>query len=75
MHTFKRSKEEGRVKESIQPSTIFLTRDTKWGSDRNIRKRNTQESQEASPFPAGDYKAARNRQDSNKTHKYNEKDP
>ena len=32
-------------------------------SDKNTRKHHTQESQEISPFPAGDQKAARNRQD------------
>ena len=35
----------------------------KW---QNTRKHNTQESQEVSPFPAGDFKAARNRQDKDK---------
>ena len=34
-----------------------------WESDKNTRKHHTQESQEVSPFPAGDHKAARNRQD------------
>ena len=34
------------------------------GSDKNTRKRHTQESQEVSPFSAGDHKAARNRLDS-----------
>ena len=50
-----------------------LTRDTIWESDKNTRKHHTQESQEVSPFPAGDHKAARNRYDSiiktNKQHK------
>ena len=41
-----------------------LTQDTTWESDKNTRKHHTQESQEASPFPAGDHKAAMNRQDS-----------
>ena len=40
------------------------TRDTIWESDKNTRKHHTQESQEFSPFLAGDHKAARNRQDS-----------
>ena len=41
-----------------------LTQDTIWESAKMTRKHNTQESQEVSPFPAGDNKAARNRQDS-----------
>ena len=41
-----------------------LTRETIWKSDKTIRKLDTQESQEVSPFPAGDHKAARNRQES-----------
>ena len=39
------------------------TRDTVWESDKNIVKHHTQESQEVSPFPAGDHKATRNRKD------------
>ena len=42
-------KEEGKYQESIQ---------------LNATPDNTQESQEVSPFSAGDHKAARNRQDS-----------
>ena len=41
-----------------------LMQDTTWESDKNTRRHHTQESQEASPFPAGDHKAAMNRQDS-----------
>ena len=48
------------------------------GSDKSMRKHKTQDSQKISPFPAGDYKASRNRQDSitdiNMKHKY-QKDP
>ena len=33
-------------------------------SNENARKRHTKESQEVNSFPAGDHKAARNRQDS-----------
>ena len=40
-----------------------LTQDTTWESDKNTRKHHTQESQEASPFPAGDHKAPINRQE------------
>ena len=39
-----------------------LTQDTLWESDKITREHQTQESQEVSPFPAGDHKAARNRQ-------------
>ena len=38
-----------------------LTQNTVWESDNNTRKHNVQESQEGSPFPTGDLKAARNR--------------
>ena len=40
------------------------TQGTIWESDKNTRKHHMQESQEASPFPAGGHKAAMNRQDS-----------
>ena len=40
-----------------------LTRDTIWENDKKTRKLHKQESQEVSHFPAGDHKAARNRQD------------
>ena len=40
-----------------------LTKDTTWESDQNTRKHHIQESQDVSPFPAGDNKAAKNRQD------------
>ena len=33
------------------------TQDNAWESDYNTRKHHKQESQEASPFPAGGYKA------------------
>ena len=58
-----KSKEEGKYQESIQSSTA-LTQDTVRESDKTTRKHQIQESQEASPFPSGDHKAARNRQDS-----------
>ena len=41
-----------------------LTQDTTWESDKSTRKHLIQESQEVSLFPAGDHKAAMNRQDS-----------
>ena len=48
-----------------------LTQDATWESDKNTRKNRIQENQEASLFPAGDQKAALNRQESttNMTHK------
>ena len=42
----------------------YLTQRTRWESDINLIKRNIQERQEASPFPAGDHKAAINKQES-----------
>ena len=41
-----------------------LTQDTRSESDKNTKKHHIQESQEVSPFPAVDHKAAMNRQDS-----------
>ena len=41
-----------------------LTQDTISTSDKNTRKHHIQESQEVSPFRAGDHKAAMSRQDS-----------
>ena len=38
-----------------------LTQDTTWESDKNTIKHHIQESQEVSPFSAGDHKAAMNR--------------
>ena len=35
-----------------------------WESDKNTRKHHTKESQEVKPFPAGNHKASKNRQDS-----------
>ena len=46
-----------------------LNQDTTWESDKNARKHQIQESQEVSAFPAGDHKAAINRQESMKKHK------
>ena len=41
-----------------------LTQDTTWESDKITKKHHTQESQEASPFSAGNHKATMNRWDS-----------
>ena len=58
------SKEEGKYQESIQSMTDLI-QDTTWLSDKDtLRKDHIQESQEVSPFPAGDHKAAMNRKDS-----------
>ena len=40
------------------------TQSTTWESDENTRKHHIQESQEVSLFPAGDHRAAVNRQES-----------
>ena len=59
------SYEEGKDQELISNQVPHLTRDIIWESDKkNTRKYHTQGSQEVSPFPADDHKAARNRQDS-----------
>ena len=59
------SKEDGKGKESIQLSN---THDPEhgmvWKGDKNNKKKHhIQGSQEVSPFPTGDHKAARNRHD------------
>ena len=41
-----------------------LTQNTMWESNKNTRKHYIQESQEVSPFPAGDHTVARKRLDS-----------
>ena len=41
-----------------------LPQDTTWKSDNSRRKHHTQWCQEASPFKAGEHKAAKNRQES-----------
>ena len=64
-----KSKEEGKDQESIQSST-YLTPYTIWISGKNTRKHHTQENQEVSPFPAGDHKAAKNRQDTKSKDKH-----
>ena len=48
-----------------------LTQDATWESDKKTIKHDIQKSQVASPFPAGDHKAAMNRQESmtNTNHK------
>ena len=46
-----------------------LTQDTTWESDKNTRKYHIQESQEASPFQAGDRKAAMNKHETKMIHK------
>ena len=58
-----KSKKEDNDQEYYQVS--HLTRYATWESDSNTRKYHIQERQEVSPFPAGDHKAARNRQYSN----------
>ena len=40
-----------------------LTQDHTWKNDKNTQKHHVQESQEVSLFPAGDHKAAMNRQE------------
>ena len=60
-----RSKEEGKDQESIQSRTTPYPRHHNMTSDKSTKETShTQGSQEVSPFPAGDRKAATNRQDS-----------
>ena len=44
-----------------------LTQGTAWESDKNTRKHHIQQSQGVSPFPAGDHRAAMNRQNRHET--------
>ena len=64
------SKEEGKEQESINTLKYHTLPETSYGKVTKTQG-NTKESQEASPFPASDHKAARNRHDSIK--KTNEK--
>ena len=52
-----------------------LTQDTVCESDKNTTKRHIQESQEVSPFPTGDQKAARHKHDNKVTTNTNIKYP
>ena len=57
------SKEEGKDQESINTLKYHTLPETLYGKVTKTQG-NIQESQEVSPFPAGDHKAARNRHDS-----------
>ena len=55
-----------KVRKNVQIRSRYnqvshLTKETVWESDKNTRKYHIQESQEVSPFPTDDLKAARNR--------------
>ena len=56
------SKKEGQDHELINQAP-HLTQDTIWESDKNTINHHRQESQEVSPFPAGNHKATVNRQE------------
>ena len=56
-------KKKAKIRNRCNP-VPHPTRDTIIESDKNARKHHTQESQEVSPFLAGDPKAARNIHDS-----------
>ena len=62
IHMIYQSKEEKIG--NLYNQVTHLTQDTTWESNKNTIKHNIQESQEASPFPAGDHKAAMHRQKS-----------
>ena len=49
---------------NISPFLVKKICPIQWENDKNNRKHHTQESQEVSPFPASDLKAAMNRQES-----------
>ena len=72
-YTTNTSKKGGKDQESIQSST---TPDPGYGyhmrKGQRTRKHYIQKSQEVSPFPAGDHKAAINRQDSMTNTKHKE---
>ena len=52
-----------------------LTQGTVGESDKNTTERHIQDGQEVSPFPAGDLKVVRHRQDNMARTKTNKKDP
>ena len=60
---WKKVRKKAKIR-NIYNQVPHLNQDTEWESDKNTRKHHIQESQEVSPFPAGDHKAERNRQDS-----------
>ena len=63
-HRFKLFKVRKNAKIRNRFSQVpYLTQYTVWESDKNTTKRHIQESQENSPFPAGDHNTARHRQD------------
>ena len=76
-HRFKLFKVRKNAKIRNQFSQVpYLTQDTVWESDKNTTTRHIQESQENSPFPAGDHNTARHRQDNMaKTNTNKKKDP
>ena len=63
IYIFVQSNKKAKIRNRYN-QVLHLTQDTTWESDKNTRKHNIQESQETSPFSAGDHKAAMNRQDS-----------
>ena len=67
-HIFKVRK-EGKIRNRYNQAP-HLTQDPTWESDKNTIKHHMQESQDVSPFPAGDHKAAMNRQESMTTTKH-----
>ena len=56
-------RKKGKIRNRYNP-VPHLTQDTTWESNKNTRKHHIQERQEFTLFPAGDHKAAINRQDS-----------
>ena len=56
------NKKECKDQESIQSSTT-PDQEITWESDKNTTKRQIQERQEVSPFPAGDPKSTMNSQE------------
>ena len=74
MHTFKSTSKKLMQDLKVRKKAMvrnrynqipYLAQDTIWKSDKTPRKHHIQENSEASPFPAGDHKVARNRPDSN----------
>ena len=57
------ARKKAKIRNQYNQATHLLTQDTAWESDKNTIKHHIQESQEVSPFPAGDHKAAMNRQE------------
>ena len=71
-HNFVKERKEAKIRNRYN-QVPHPTQNTVWESDKYTAKRYIHESQEVSPFQAGDHKAARHRQDNMKKTNKNKK--